>query len=346
MYLLYYIGDVYSSLSLLMAARILSGISGNIISLAGAYLTDISTPQERVKAFGIMGLAIGVGFAVGPAIGSILPSILGLQLTFLVCTVIQVVCSLYAQIYLVDSRPFVSTHPDTAASEAEGSATKKLSTFDIVRRMFLAANPWRTISMLLLESGSTVRGLAIANFVAQCGQQGFFAIWANYSSMRYGFTSFEWGMFLTGVGLGTALVQGFILERITRALGDRGSLIFGTSMNILTYLMIGFATQSWLIVASIVPASLGGIAFPVMSSILSRHVDSHKQGALQGSLSNAQLFARTISSSLIPWIFYTFTSSASMPVMPGMPFFTIAALCTVSLLLIYGNESIQKKRNT
>lgn len=59
----------------LFAARLVSGMLGATITTANAYLADISTPQERAKNFGYMGVAFGIGFIAGPALGGILGDI-------------------------------------------------------------------------------------------------------------------------------------------------------------------------------------------------------------------------------------------------------------------------------
>jgi MFS family permease len=68
------------TLPLLFLSRIIDGITGGNISVAQAYLSDITPPEERSKTFGIFGAIFGIGFALGPAIGaaiSYLPGVWG-----------------------------------------------------------------------------------------------------------------------------------------------------------------------------------------------------------------------------------------------------------------------------
>ncbi|HEX8552085.1 MAG TPA: MFS transporter [Abditibacteriaceae bacterium] len=58
------------TLPLMFAARIVDGITGGNISVAQAYLSDVTPPEKRSKTFGMLGAAFGVGFAIGPAIGA------------------------------------------------------------------------------------------------------------------------------------------------------------------------------------------------------------------------------------------------------------------------------------
>jgi DHA1 family tetracycline resistance protein-like MFS transporter len=63
---------VAPSLTWLLVGRIISGITSATLSTAFAYITDVTPPDGRAKAFGIVGIAFGLGFIVGPAIGGLL----------------------------------------------------------------------------------------------------------------------------------------------------------------------------------------------------------------------------------------------------------------------------------
>src|SRR5262245_66656620 len=62
---------VANSLFMLFAARIVDGLSGGNITTARAYIADITTEENRAKAFGVLGAAFGLGFIVGPALGAL-----------------------------------------------------------------------------------------------------------------------------------------------------------------------------------------------------------------------------------------------------------------------------------
>src|SRR6476660_3034135 len=64
-----------TSLSMLFAARIVDGLSGGNITTARAYIADITTEENRAKAFGLLGAAFGLGFILGPALSAVLSRI-------------------------------------------------------------------------------------------------------------------------------------------------------------------------------------------------------------------------------------------------------------------------------
>src|SRR5688500_13906156 len=61
---------VAQSLAMLFAARIVDGLSGGNITTARAYIADVTTEENRAKAYGMLGAAFGLGFIVGPALGA------------------------------------------------------------------------------------------------------------------------------------------------------------------------------------------------------------------------------------------------------------------------------------
>ncbi len=63
------------SLVLLFVARIIGGIAGANIPTAQAYIADITTPEDRARGMGLLGVAFGLGFIFGPAIGGLLSRI-------------------------------------------------------------------------------------------------------------------------------------------------------------------------------------------------------------------------------------------------------------------------------
>src|SRR5688500_9638653 len=62
---------VAQSLAMLFAARIVDGLSGGNITTARAYIADVTTEENRAKAYGFLGAAFGLGFIIGPALGGL-----------------------------------------------------------------------------------------------------------------------------------------------------------------------------------------------------------------------------------------------------------------------------------
>ena len=68
-----------TSLPVLFLSRIIDGITGGNVSIANAYIADVSKPEDRAKTFGLLGAAFGMGFILGPAIGGSVAHVWGLS---------------------------------------------------------------------------------------------------------------------------------------------------------------------------------------------------------------------------------------------------------------------------
>src|SRR2546423_12848816 len=60
------------SIVMLFLARIVDGLSGGNISTARAYVADVTEPKDRARAYGLIGMAFGLGFILGPALSGVL----------------------------------------------------------------------------------------------------------------------------------------------------------------------------------------------------------------------------------------------------------------------------------
>ncbi len=70
-YVLFALACYYESLWGLLASRMAAGVCGANLSVASAYIADVSPPEDRSKRMGLIGMAFGLGFIVGPALGAL-----------------------------------------------------------------------------------------------------------------------------------------------------------------------------------------------------------------------------------------------------------------------------------
>lgn len=115
-----------SSLWMVFVGRILDGITAGNLSTAQAYISDHTKPENRAKAFGVIGVAFGLGFMVGPAIGAELGKH-GLHLPFILAASLSALSMLATYTLLPKREPVVVAAQDAAALPAG----KRPSAFDI-----------------------------------------------------------------------------------------------------------------------------------------------------------------------------------------------------------------------
>ncbi len=115
---------VAGTLVTLLAARIVAGLCGGAISVGQAYVVDLTEPQQRTRALGLVGASIGMGFVFGPAIGAGLAG-LGFQGVCFVAGGLAL-ANLIAGLFLLP-RPSRAPSPPRASSPHDGPASARAS---------------------------------------------------------------------------------------------------------------------------------------------------------------------------------------------------------------------------
>jgi DHA1 family tetracycline resistance protein-like MFS transporter len=287
---------VAPSLGLLLVGRIVSGITAATISTAYAYIADVTTPDERAKSFGIVGVGFGLGFVLGPALGGLLGGIEP-RLPFWVSAAASLATAAFGWFVLPESLP-----PE--------------------KRMAFAwkrANPLG--SLKLLASHRQLAGLATIEFVVETAHQVLPSVFVLYAAYRYGWSETMVGLTLAFVGIGSAAVQGLLIGTSIRRLGTRRSLIAGLlcgSVGMTIYALAPTGLWFWL---GVPVAALWGLANPALQHLMSGRVGASEQGQLQGA--NNSL--RSITGLIGPGLF-TATFAGSIGWLPGAPFLLAALL--------------------
>jgi len=244
------------SLTLLFVSRCLAGIAGANIPTAQAYIADSTTPENRAKGMGMVGAAFGLGFIFGPALGGFL-SQWGYQAPALFAAGLSLLNFLAALVLLPESLP-----PERRTS------ARRRSRVEVFRH---------AIARPRLPTVLAVFFLIVSAFAS------FESMFALYSQARFGFDSVTIGFLFAGVGVILAIVQGLLVGRVVRRLGEHRLVPAAIAL-----LAIGLALV-W--VAGSVPALAFGSAViavgmgfqsPSMLSVISQLSDPADQGAMLG----------------------------------------------------------------
>jgi DHA1 family tetracycline resistance protein-like MFS transporter len=248
-----------TSLWMLLVARLLGGAMQANLSVANAYVADITPPEGRAKRFGMLGAMFGVGFILGPVMGGLLGAI-NLQLPFFVAGSLAMLNLLYGYFVLPESLPPERRHA-----------------FE-----WKSTNPFRSLRELtqLKSAGRLVAVVAcsgLAQFV-------LYTTWVLYTTFKFGWGPLENGWSLAAVGVVSAIVQGLLLGRILKIISPRRLAVYGLISSTLAYVMWGAATQGWMIFAIIFVNLLGATVSSAIQSIISGAADGRSQGKTLGSI--------------------------------------------------------------
>lgn len=297
------------TLAWLFVARMISGICGGSITVANAYIADISTSENRAKNFGMIGAAFGLGFVVGPTVGGFLGE-LGTRVPFMAAAGLSLLNALYG-FFVV---------PESLAKEDRRN-------FDWKR-----ANPFGTLKRIL--SHKEIVWLVVALFFIYVAANATHSNWSFFTIEKFGWSSMEIGLSLGFVGVMVAIVQGGLVGPIVKKIGETNAVYAGFAFNAFGLLMMGIVSESWMVYAVIVPYAFGGLAGPSLQSIMSGQIPKNAQGELQGGITSVMTLTAIVGPLLMTGIFRIYTNPANDIYFPGAPFIMGTVLALLSIFIV------------
>ncbi|TMQ05476.1 MAG: MFS transporter [Deltaproteobacteria bacterium] len=275
-----------SSLWMLFLGRILDGLTAGNLSTAQAYISDHTRPENRAKAFGMIGIAFGIGFFFGPAMAGWLghygihgavPEGQSGELPFLVAACLSVVSMVCTYTLL---EPGVSAAP---APGGTGPGGQRPPIFDL--SFYLAYFRRPGLGSLYLQFV-----LFTFSFSAFMGGFALFASGRFTTSDGRFWGSREVGYLFAYSGFLGIILQGGLIGRLVKRFGEARLTLAGFVASVTAYLVLGFTTTLPLLIAVSTIAAFGhGVLRPVITSEITQQVGRHEQGValgISGSLSS------------------------------------------------------------
>ncbi|MCB0023530.1 MAG: MFS transporter, partial [Caldilinea sp.] len=180
-------------ITLLFVSRILDGLTGGNISVAQAYISDVTPPQDRSKAFGLIGAAFGLGFIIGPVVGGVLGERFGYAVPAFVAMAIATINLVAVYLFL----------PESVTPEQRAEMTHR------PRPAFSFASLWTALQRPRVGPLFHIRfffGMAFSMF------QSIFALYA--AGYPLNLSVEQTGLVLGYVGVLSVIVQGFAIGRL------------------------------------------------------------------------------------------------------------------------------------
>jgi DHA1 family tetracycline resistance protein-like MFS transporter len=258
------------SLSLLLVGRAIAGLTSANMSVAMAYITDISPEDQRARRFGLTSAMFGAGFIIGPVLGGLLGDY-WLRLPFIAAAALNACNLLLALFILPESRT-----PESRKPGSRPPAGRKLD--------LTALNPFRPLLRIVSMKG--LLPIVLVFFFLSAAGESYGTCWA-----LWGFDAFRWNGFWIGLSLGAfgiwqTLMQAFLPGPATRLLGERWSTVTGLACACVALTVMAFAEKGWIIFAIMPVFALSGIGAPAFQALATRQVDPARQGELQGVLAS------------------------------------------------------------
>jgi DHA1 family tetracycline resistance protein-like MFS transporter len=265
-------------LLLLFIARAADGLTGGNVSVANAYLADITDDEHRARDFGRMAVSANVGFVAGPALAGVLgATIYGEILPVTAALLISVVAAFLIGFGLSDApaAPITSGPEKTNACAVFGQETKESYTRQ--------CEPLSTRDILRIPQIPSLLGI---NFLVMLGFSVFYVAFPTHAATRLAWTVTETGTFFAVLSLFMIVVQGPLLGRLSKVVSDRALMVGGSVFLGAGFALLGSPSTSVIYLAAVLIAIGNGLMWPTFMAALSLRADGQAQGAVQGLASS------------------------------------------------------------
>jgi predicted MFS family arabinose efflux permease len=285
------------SFLVLLLSRLFAGAATANIAIARAFVADVTPPEGRAKGMGIIGAAFGLGFVLGPAIGGIL-SHHSLALPGLAAAALAALNGVAAF--------FILPEPEQRVVRDEARRTRFTEFFTEMGR-------------------PGIRRVILIYFLSVLAFSAMESTYAFLSRQRYGVDDAHVSWLFAYIGVIVVVVQGGLIGRLTRVVGEKRLLVLGLGLQALALAALPFAgTLAGLMIATAPLAVGSGLSQPALSSLLSRLARRDDQGGTLGIGESAAAFGRIIGPEAGTFTFGRWSMAA--PYLGGAALMAVAAL--------------------
>jgi len=248
-----------NALWMLFVSRIIDGITGGNLSVAQAYISDVTDEKSRSKGLGMIGAAFGLGFIIGPVTGGLL-SQWGYAVPAFAAAAISFINLILIYAWL----------PESLTAEKRAQMTEK--------------RPAITLNALLVAFQRPFTGsILITRFFFGLAFAIFQTIFSLYALQKFNLTARDTGFVLTYVGVLSVIVQGFLVGRLTSRF--REDILITASVVLMGISLLGWALAPsvlWLYIIMTPTALSGGLLNTLLSSTLTKAVAPQEIGGILG----------------------------------------------------------------
>jgi DHA1 family tetracycline resistance protein-like MFS transporter len=260
----------------IFVSRVIDGVSGGNLTIAQAYISDVTAPEERAKSYGLIGVAFGLGFLVGPAFGGFL-SRYGYDVPAYAAAAFSL-ASIVATVVLL---PETEHRPD--AERLSGVAA-----FTRIPDFFREPALGRLLVVFLFFA------LPFALYVS---------MFALFAEKQLAFTAERTGYFLAFIGLLGIVWQGGLVGPIVKRFGESNALVVGLGAAMVGQFMIAWVDVWWKLIFVAIPLSFGtSVTRPALTSLITKAAPPKRRGGVLGVTSSLESFSRIVAPVAGGWI--------------------------------------------
>lgn len=295
---------LFTSLPILVIgfSRIVDGITGGNISVANAYLADITEPKERTKIYGISGAIFGLAFIVGPVMGGFAASS---SISYLGTAILAFCISLVTLLLIIFNVP------------------ESLKEFDkeLEIKLFKEINIFKKIGSL---KSKKLSNLFLRRIFFTISFSSYTTLLTLYVQNRYGLEVTQVGFVFLVIGLFLFINQGFFSKRFAERFGEEKTYLIGQLLYFFGLIFLLFAKNLYIFFIISYVINLGvSLSIPTFKTIITSAVDGKKQGLINGI--DESLFS---------------ISSATAPILAGILYSFVGYKVTIIIAMILAMQFV------
>jgi multidrug resistance protein len=307
------------SLTLLFVARILAGITGGNIAIPQAYIADVTAPEKRSRAMGMIGAAFGLGFTFGPLIGGVMSRI-SYSAPFFFSAGLAVINA--ALVYLI--------LPESLSREHRARPHEEASMIEVFRH-----GRGAMFAIVLGTYFFLIAGFSIMT-----------TLFALFTEKRFGYDAQANGYMFGFVGIVSVIVQGGLIGRLIKMFGEVALARAGMILVTVSLALLPMShTLAFLLLVSAGLAAGSGFASPPLSGLASQMIEPSWQGRALGVLQSAGSTARLLGPLLGGWLL-TFDLRKPIAQYGYTPFLAGAFLCFIGAIFAFCFKKPAEDRST
>nr|CAG4651678.1 EOG090X033O [Triops cancriformis] len=265
----------------------ISGVFAVTFSVVFAYVADITEEGDRSAAYGLVSATFAASLVTSPALGAYLAHVYS----------DTVVVGLATAIALLDVFFILVAVPESLPEKVRPSSWGAPISWE-------QADPFAALRQV--GKDWTILMLCVTVFLSYLPEAGQYSCFFVYLKLVMHFSAEAVAFFIAVVGVLSVLAQTVVLGLLMRTLGSKHTIMVGLLFEMLQLTWYGFGSQTWMMWAAGVLASISSISYPAISAFVSMHADADKQGLVQGIITGMRGLCNGLGPAVYGLIFYLF----------------------------------------
>jgi DHA1 family tetracycline resistance protein-like MFS transporter len=293
-----------SNVWILVAARLVDGLLGSNMTVAQAYISDVTNPKYRTKTFGYSSAVFGAALVFGPVIGGLLSTI-NYSVPMFFAAGVCLLSILLVVIFLPES-----------LNKKERETNLDFKFGDIIpiketKRFFKSAQ---------------IRGILVIFFIYTLGFFLFITTFALFAEKQVNVTVLELSFYMAWIGILRVIFQSALINPLLKKLSENTTLKLGVLAMIFTMTFLIFSTSYWIVYIPLSFLAFGsGVVRPILTSKLTKTVKREETGSLMG-VNNALISIGQIITPILGGLILQFLPTQTLPLLSAIIFALIFLL--------------------